>query len=358
MAGNNHLFYFSVDNFKCFSSFELNNIGQFNLIAGDNNVGKTSLLEALLLENDLVQTLHNLNSVYAVKHNLSLADSKKKEYYRYYIKVDGDNKHSLECTFNGASDESSDLGIYTIYFRQGSLLSENDKKVFKDRYPGQNLVGEIAFQKSGYNNNSSSVEYLDGELINTPPILLNSIGYTSDILKRYSELLNQGLSNKRKIIDALCLFIPDINDVLISQDSFGDSFLAIEQKGKENLLPLTAFGDGTLKMMQILQLIISSSNRRVMIDEIDTGIYFLKMKDFLKMIVQACINNNVQLFATTHSKECLEAYSEALDELGSDTQAKSRYIRLEKMSTGKIIGRNYSYEQFSSSIELGNEIRI
>ncbi len=44
-----HLTYFKVENFK---SFEMNNIGQFNLLLGDNNVGKTSVLEALLFDEE------------------------------------------------------------------------------------------------------------------------------------------------------------------------------------------------------------------------------------------------------------------------------------------------------------------
>ena len=47
-----HLSYFKVENFKRFDSLEVNDIGQFNLIVGDNNVGKTSLLEALLFDDD------------------------------------------------------------------------------------------------------------------------------------------------------------------------------------------------------------------------------------------------------------------------------------------------------------------
>ena len=47
-----HLSYFKVENFKRFDSLEVNDIGQFNLIVGDNNVGKTSLLEALLFDDE------------------------------------------------------------------------------------------------------------------------------------------------------------------------------------------------------------------------------------------------------------------------------------------------------------------
>ena len=47
-----HLSYFKVENFKRFDNLEVKDIGQFNFIVGDNNVGKTSLLEALLFDDE------------------------------------------------------------------------------------------------------------------------------------------------------------------------------------------------------------------------------------------------------------------------------------------------------------------
>jgi AAA15 family ATPase/GTPase len=55
-----HLTYFKVENFKRFESFEMKDLGQFNLIVGDNNVGKTSVLEALLVDEREVVFLNNL----------------------------------------------------------------------------------------------------------------------------------------------------------------------------------------------------------------------------------------------------------------------------------------------------------
>ncbi len=59
---NNHLTYFKVENFKKFDSLEVNDIGQFNLIVGDNNVGKTCLLEALLVDNDIDMTIERFHN--------------------------------------------------------------------------------------------------------------------------------------------------------------------------------------------------------------------------------------------------------------------------------------------------------
>ena len=36
-----------IENFRCFKYFELNHLGRVNLLVGENNSGKTSILEAI-----------------------------------------------------------------------------------------------------------------------------------------------------------------------------------------------------------------------------------------------------------------------------------------------------------------------
>ncbi|MBK6996615.1 MAG: AAA family ATPase [Lewinellaceae bacterium] len=62
-----HLTYFKVENFKRFDSLELTDIGQFNLVVGDNNVGKTSVLEALLFDTDRKKCISNLHKILFLK---------------------------------------------------------------------------------------------------------------------------------------------------------------------------------------------------------------------------------------------------------------------------------------------------
>src|SRR5690606_13794786 len=63
----NHLTYFKVENFKKFDSLEVKDIGQFNLIVGDNNVGKTCFLEALLFDNDNLKWISNLHQTLYIR---------------------------------------------------------------------------------------------------------------------------------------------------------------------------------------------------------------------------------------------------------------------------------------------------
>ena len=64
---SNHLTYFKIENFKRFDSFEISNIGQFNLLVGDNNVGKTSVLEALLFDEEIYEWVVKLYNSFILR---------------------------------------------------------------------------------------------------------------------------------------------------------------------------------------------------------------------------------------------------------------------------------------------------
>ena len=71
---NNHLKTFEVSGFKKFTDLKIDNIGQFNLIVGDNNAGKTSILEALLFDENLNNFLHRLRHIFSHRNNTSHDD--------------------------------------------------------------------------------------------------------------------------------------------------------------------------------------------------------------------------------------------------------------------------------------------
>ena len=118
---NKHLKYFKVENFKCFDSFEMDNIGQFNLIVGDNNVGKTSVLEALLFREDLSQTISSF--IYAIANRNQTKESR--DYFNFeksvgYIIIDS------TLTVNDPPPFTSDAFLTAIQSGSALNLSKAD----------------------------------------------------------------------------------------------------------------------------------------------------------------------------------------------------------------------------------------
>ena len=66
------------------------------------------------------------------------------------------------------------------------------------------------------------------------------------------------------------------------------------------------------------------------------------------------INEKKQIFATTHSKECIESFKAALEEAG--LQDEGRIIRLAETKSG-IKAYTNTFEQFENSLLAESELR-
>lgn len=350
MAENNHFTSFSVQNFKCFEAFELDNIGQFNLIVGDNNVGKTSILEALLLEEDLLQSLSNLLALYSLKHNY--ADTRKMkevDYFSFFVHHNRDN--SINYKVNGITEIA--LERHNLSTSKPSVLDQ-----FRSKYPGSNLTGDVIVKLiNGLPADICPMNFTAEKRLTSPSMIPNNLGFTNRVIADYADLKQKDLSKSKDIINLLRLMAPSLVDLHSLPNGQGDSFLYYQQEGINNLLPITSLGDGSLKLLRIILRILTSSSKKLMIDEIDTGIHYSRMKDYIKVIIQACRKENIQLFATTHSKELIESFSQAFAELGEDFQQEFRYIILGKTKESFVKSYVLNYEQLRINLSAENQVR-
>ncbi len=133
-----------------------------------------------------------------------------------------------------------------------------------------------------------------------------------------------------------------------------DPVIIIRESDSDNPKALAEYGDGTIKLFRHLLKIEFSENSRLMIDEIDTGIHYSRMKEYLKKVLQSAKSKNVQIFATTHSRECIEYYTQALQEL--QMEENGRIIRLANTKAG-IKAYTMKFAEFENSLSAESEIR-
>jgi AAA15 family ATPase/GTPase len=153
--------------------------------------------------------------------------------------------------------------------------------------------------------------------------------------------------------------VPDLEEIELSSPFFDSKpYLIVYQKHIETTLPLAMFGDGTIKLFRLLAEIVINRGNRLMIDEIDTGIYFKRFKNFWKVILQTAKDNDVQLFMTTHNEECIRYFKEVIDEDLPEFKKDVRNITLvENAKTKEVTAHTYDFEQFEHAINVGNEVR-
>ncbi len=87
-----------------------------------------------------------------------------------------------------------------------------------------------------------------------------------------------------------------------------------------------SLGDGMLRTLGISLALVNAKNGILLIDEFENGIYYTVQPDLWRLIFQVARRLNVQVFATTHSWDCIEGFQKAAQ---ADDQNEGMLIRLE-----------------------------
>ena len=85
------------------------------------------------------------------------------------------------------------------------------------------------------------------------------------------------------------------------------------------------------RMLGLILALVNAKDGMLLIDEVDTGLHYSVLPDLWKLIFEVAHRLNVQVFATTHSKDCLEAFELAASD---NEEEEGVLIRLESRKAG------------------------
>ncbi len=353
-----HLTSFGVENFKRFERFSMNNLGQINLLWGDNNVGKTSILEALLFHPDPHIFKHRLLTNLFVFRNF---DDITRSYWLYYANSlnvqDGVGSVHFRTKYLTSAEFVDSLTFFkdshTTWICadfttrvDNSVIADNPDELFMSNTLTPRMDGTFRFD--------GSIKF-DGKFYPNPemPLIPFFLGYEHRLTKKYTHHIQRFASLAEQMKEDLRCMIPTITDILVepNETSPNNPILLIRQKGQDLAMPLGTFGDGAIKLFRILLEIIVHKGERLMIDEIDSGVHVSRFHDFWRTILKAASKHEVQIFATTHNWECLQFFKEVLEEEEMQPlQKKARGIKLTTDKEGSTQAITYTFEQFQHAI--------
>lgn len=329
-----------IKNFKCFKDFEIKNLKQVNLITGGNNAGKSTLIEAItLLFNPNIAYFINGLSFYTEFNEIACFSFFNKMNSNELIEIStSENKQNLKINLEEEPiEENEDKSSQLEFFRESK---DNLRFIFDYTYVNEHKRTRervIISKKIPYRNRRMS------NFTNlTKKISHSQMIHLSDYAKLYENL--QDNKQEAEIINIINKTMPNehIKEITIGTDNT----LKIDI-GYDKLIPFYALGDGITKLFKLLICIYNSQNGIVVIDEVENGFHHSVLVSLWKVIFTAAKEFNVQIFATTHSWECIAAYMEAFEELGLEDDFDN-YYRLEKDKNEEI-----SYVEYFS-----NELRI
>jgi len=329
-----HFSSITVDAYRKLGGLTIDKLSRINLFAGINNSGKTTLLEAVYLltrQNDfdgLVEVIHRRGKI---SH-----DQIDPEWFMAQI--------SNEIRVGGVFDHRP--GGISVRVRE-----ETEADLDKSRYLGSVEIG-AEFVDVRQESVTRVFKGRDRETQAGSIRLLCPIVYSSPFFlnepQRYASFYEESIKSKSlpKIIEFIRKeILPTLNDIrlvdkrqrfLVDDDNFSSS------------LDLTNYGEGLQRIFFISLLFASAANGVVLIDEFENAIHTELIGRFSGFIHKLAETFNVQVFLTSHSKECIDAFVKK----APNPDDFSCYALVP--SDGTISVREFTGGKFQRLLELGD----
>ncbi len=306
-----------IKNFKCFKDFRAEGFGRVNLIGGKNNVGKTAFMEAVYVNVHAKDINYIIYALYAIEHTrnyIEYIDNNEPKIYKILNKIKNyEVKSNLRDTNFHIEIKNSKKKYYIL----GSKLDKND---FSQDFEDYDYIENISFiDNVGFTNYELELSYKAVQLKDKEELLNKYINIFDENIEKFKIIQNQA---KCKVKNG---DYKDIND----------------------------FGDGLKEYISIISSLYACENGYLFIDEVGNGIHYTNLDKLWEIILKISKEQNVQVFATTHSKECIESYARVAKKLEDKEIAFIELCKREEEIKAFI----YPYDWFIDEIEQEHEVR-
>lgn len=309
-----------IRNYRLFEDLTIKDLKRINLFVGRNNSGKSAAVEAVALV-AVPYVPFQLNMERGMKAPTTNEYAFENYLRSFFRGLDASRK--LEVTA-----KHSDYGIRTC---RAEIIKSPITSVLAER-PTTASIGKLPYQVAfvvrmeeeddrylQYQTSlgEEGLALAESGVSTSPPYPL-SIEYVptnpnlgQPVFDRLSELRRE--KRTKLILDVLRHIEPRLVDVPEVQtiDGVANLFCDI---GIGELMPLGLMGQGLARVLRLVLMLESSSQGDItVIDEIENGIHHELMFNVWQAIDEAARRRDKQVFATTHSYECLRSANDAID---------------------------------------------
>lgn len=353
---------FKVRNFRCLEKLTIDSLTRVNLIAGANNVGKTALIEALFIHAgaynpQLSLAVDGLRGISGYKIDFGSSESPWDFLFpglnsSNVVELEGDGRSlRLKVVRDPAARagvaEHIDFGQYTKGEPQEFVSSLSAAKVLELEYSQGQRTGRyfLILDQTG-----ARIE----PACPPPPfpgyfIPARSLVKAEDLMERYSKLEQKG--DHEDVLKALQIIEPRVTRLGLMYRA--NQVPALGGDIGFGLFPLELMGGGMVRLATITINMAEARGGVILIDEIENGLHHRVMPKVWGLICELSRRFETQVFATTHSWECIVAAQKAFAEAEPDA---FRLHRLERVGD-ETRARTYAPETLAAAIDAGLEVR-
>jgi len=358
-----------IKNFRCFEDLSIPSLGHVNLIVGKNNVGKTTLLEALhiLGNGGLIGTIEQIlvnRGLPFVTNSLVFNSAISSTFYI----GDAQQTFRVEISING--DEFKLKSIDNFIEKKSIKKFINREHQTINKPLTQEEISSIVNSNTNlWKNKKVSVgrilNLMPSESLPTHLLDDNELVYEFNSLAYDDNGMNTGLNNN--IVEWLQIINPHIQDIMVlnigktKQPTF---FLKVDNVS--NNMPLKNMGEGAYRLVRMALFATKVgffANRDkyggfLLIDEFENGLHYSIQEAIWEKLFELARQWNIQIFATTHSKDTLQAFTKvAIKNKKVDGELISLGRSAAKSNRGQVIADIYNEDRLTWIVNSGMEVR-
>ena len=330
-----------IQGFKGFKDTLIAPLRKVNLILGGQNVGKTSLLEAVYLGASDINNFQRLPELFRVAEG---HDSQ-----RYLQSVLGQKQWCIDL-----ADNTRKVLRTTNQLNVGNEVYFNVKKITTDEVNINRLIEdkdeEIAFTPEA--RKIILVEKLIKEMGFINPLSISvHLPNQFDVAQLFDKTI---MSRKKKILLEMLRRIDSRLEDIHSLLPDGEQRIYVELDGASDALPLPQLGHGFSRLVYLYCSLLVTDAKLALIDEVENGIHYSSLPTLFKGIQDIAVNNNVQTLMTTHSWDCIKAAYKTFADAGN--LKDFQLIRLEREGDN-VRAVVINDEMLDTVMEAGYEVR-
>lgn len=354
----------TIERYKGIRKLTVPSLAPFTLIGGQNDVGKSSFLEAIFLffdrQNPAALLSHlGWRNVGAIEGNAStvwesafhqldtsepivitMQDSNGVEQdVRYRIVPDYVSQQSFSA-LPTTSIEKPTLQTQQVQNIALGIVSKQGSKTLQDTYVTVGLGGIISTGKIHQSENRPAV-YLGLMRTNDP-------GSAARLTKIISEQRDDQFVKILNIID------DRIERLSVGALSNGTPFIMTKLKDLPRYVPLNFLGSGVAVLLTAALAIAATPGGTILIDELETGIHHSVLTSVISALSDLAYENKTQIIATTHSYECIKC---AAGVFKNRESGRFTYLRLDRVEGQGLVAKIYPNDALGFALESEWEVR-
>lgn len=341
-----------VDGFRGLRRLKVEGIGRVNLIIGRNDSGKTALMEAIA-----VATTHDPGAQLAQFQAMRNQKLPVADFNRFWAPLFWNHafERGLTTVVRFAGGRERRIRIHKVEappdivtttlprpgFDQGNwgleLMTEEGDREHKERIDA--TVKGVKFPSPS-----------EPEVSYWAWIQPNRNISDSDV-RSFSKIKQEG--REAQLIDIMKQVDPRITGIELLAPTGIEAELFVRFAPSAPLLGIGMMGDGFQRCFEFAVTFVAANVQKMYVDEFENGIHHSVIEPVWRQCAEISLARGLQIFATTHSEECVQAACRAFTAAGDDGL---RVIRLDQRED-ETVAMVYDRSLVEAATRMGVEIR-